>query len=180
MDDEKIIELFFSRDEGAIDVTVDKYGRHLTSLALGILGNISDSQECVNDTYYRAWNSIPPTRPTSLMAYLSKITRNLALNKLRDGRRHSLGMTLILDEISEIIPDGGDITDELALRSAINDFVRALEPKQRKIFLKRYFYMMSVKDISKEMGMKVGTVKSIMSRTRSALRDYLTERRIEI
>ena len=180
MDDEKIIELFFSREERAIDLTMEKYGRHLTSLALGILGDMSDSQECVNDTYYRAWNSIPPVRPVSLIAYLSKITRNLALNRLRDGKRHSLGMAILFDEIAEIIPDGGDITDEIALKNAINDFLRGLDVTSRKIFLKRYFYMMSIRDISEEMGMKVGTVKSIMSRTRSALRDYLTERRIEI
>lgn len=182
MDDKRIIELFFARDEQAIELTKEKYGRHLSSLALKILGKRGAAEECENDTYYKAWNSIPPVRPISLCAYLSKIIRNLAINRLRDERRgRPLGMTVILDEISEIIPDArGELSEELDLRDAIKGFVRGLDPTRRNLFLMRYFYMASIKDISAEMDMSEGTVKSHLHRIRNELRNYLTERGIEI
>lgn len=182
MDDNKIIELFFNRDESAIEATKEKYGKYLSTLVFNILGKRDEVEECENDTYYRAWNSIPPTRPTSLLAYLSKISRNIALDKLRSHKKNPpLGMSVILDEISEILPDSrADLCDELNLRCIMRDFVRELDPLDRGIFLKRYFYMMSVKDISADTGVREGTVKAKLFRTRQQLRDYLTERGIEI
>lgn len=182
MDDNIIVELFFNRDECAIEKTKEKYGKYLLKLLFNILGDSETCKECENDTYYRAWNSIPPTKPTSLLAYLSKIARNLALDKLRDEKRApALNTAIILDEISEIIPDSkADLCDELNLRFIMRDFVRGLNPTNRKIFLQRYFYMLSVKEIANDMGMREGSVKSILFRTRQELRDYLTERGIEI
>ena len=182
MDDNRIIELFFNRDEGAIEQARDKYGRYLSTILYNILGDREDCEECENDTYFRAWNSIPPTRPTSLLAYLSKIIRNLAINRLRDERRgRPLGMTVILDEISEIIPDSSvDLCDEIGLRDIMRDFVRRLDPIRRKIFLQRYFYMLSVREIAREVRMPEGTVKAQLFRLREGLRDYLKERGIEI
>jgi RNA polymerase sigma-70 factor (ECF subfamily) len=182
MDDNRIIELFFNRDEGAIEQARDKYGRYLSTLLYNILGDREDCEECENDTYFRAWNSIPPTRPTSLIAYLSKIARNLALDRLRDEKkRPALKTALILDEISEIIPDSSvDMCDELSLRDVMRDFVRGLDPIRRKIFLQRYFYMLSVREIAREVKMPEGTVKTQLFRIRQSLRDYLKERGIEI
>lgn len=182
MDDKIIIELFFARDEYAISLTKEKYGGYLTSLSFGILGDRQDAAECENETYLCAWNSIPPTNPRSLSAYLSKIIRNLSLNRLRSDRhRIPLKMTVILDELSEVIPDNReDIADTIDLRDAMKGFVEGLDPIRRKIFLKRYFYIMSVNEIADDMGMRTGTVKSTLHRTREELRKYLTERGIEI
>lgn len=180
MDDNRIIELYFSRDESAIKETKSKYGRLLLSIAYSILGNRSDSEECESDTYFKAWGSMPPVRPNSLSAFLSRITRNLAINRYRRNRRQG-DMDLILDEIGEVIPDTqGDITDDIDLRDALESFVRGLDLTKRLIFLKRYFYMMSVKDIAMDMQISVGTVKSSLSRMRVALKKHLTERGISI
>lgn len=180
MDDNRIVELYFSRDERAIKETKAKYGRLLLSVAYGILGNRSDSEECESDTYLKAWNSIPPTRPASLSAFLSRIARNLAINRYHRNRRHN-GMELILDEIAEVIPDTqGDIADEIDLRDALEEFASGLDLTKRIIFLKRYFYMMSVREIALDMQMSVGTVKSSLARTRIALKKFLTERGISI
>ena len=137
MDDKRIIELFFARDEYAISLTKEKYGGYLMSLAFGILGDRQDAAECENETYLCAWNSIPPTNPRSLSAYLSKIIRNLSLNRLRSDRhRIPLKMTVILDELSEVIPDNReDIADTIDLRDAMKGFVEGLDPIRRKIFL---------------------------------------------
>jgi RNA polymerase sigma-70 factor (ECF subfamily) len=182
MDDRRIIDLFFARNEDAINLTKEKYGRYLNSIAFDILGDRHDAAECESDTYLRAWNSIPPTDPRSLPAYLAKIVRNIALNRIRtDTRRIPLKMSLILDELSEVIPDvEGDIAERLGLRECIIGYVNGLERERRNIFLKRYFYLMSVNDIASDMGMRVGTVKSILFRMREELRSYLNERGIEI
>jgi len=182
MDDKRIIELFFARDEQAIGLTKEKYGRYLTSLAFGILGDRQDAAECENEAYLCLWNSIPPTNPHSLFAYLSKTMRNLALNRLRSEKhRISLKMTVILDELSEVIPDNQEDMDyRIDLREAMKRFVEKLDPTKRKIFLKRYFYIMSVNEIAYDMGMPSGTVKSTLHRMREELRKYLTERGIEI
>lgn len=182
MDDKRIIELFFARDEQAIGMSKEKYGRGLVSVAFGILGDRREAEECENETYLCAWNSIPPTNPISLFAYFSKITRNLALNKLRDDKRRiPLKMTVILDELSEVIPDSREeIADTIDLRDAMKNFVEGLEPTKRKIFIKRYFYVMGVNEIADDMGMRSGTVKSTLHRMREELRKYLSERGIEI
>ena len=181
MDDNKIIELFFARDERAIEETKTSYGRLLFSVARNILGNAGESEECENDTYLRAWGSIPPARPTSLSAYLTRITRNLALNRLRSRHSGSIQAALILDEISEVIPEAeGDPTEEIELREAIKCFVEGLDSERRNIFLKRYYYMLSVNEIASEMGMRVGTVKSTLHRTRKSLLEHLTKRGIYV
>ena len=182
MDDKKIIELYFDRDERAIEETKISYGRLIYSVAYDILESKPDSEECENDTYLRTWESIPPTRPNYFSAFLSKISRNLALNRLRDeNRRRPLGLELVYDEIGEAIPDTrGELTDEIELRDAINDFLKSLDKTKRQIFVKRYFYMREVKTIAREMGMTVGSVKVILHRVRSKLRSFLENRGIVI
>ena len=182
MDDNRIIELYFARDERAIDETKASYGRLIYSVAYNILASEPDSEECENDTYLRTWESIPPTRPSFFSAFLSKITRNLALNRLRDNnRRKPLGTELVYEELGEAIPDlKGDMVDEIVLRDALNDFFSSLGKTKRQIFIKRYFYMRDVKQIAREMGVSAGSVKVSLFRTRGELRDFLEKRGIVI
>lgn len=182
MDDNKIISLYFARDEQAIEETKLKYGKLLRYIAKGILGNLTEAEECENDTYFRAWDSIPPNHPFYFSAYLCRIVRNISINRLKsNNRRNDREVSFIFNEISEVGRIGDcEIVDDMELKEAMNSFVRNLDPVRRKIFLQRYFYMMSISDISAETGIGVGTVKSILSRTRAQLRDYLTKRGIAI
>ena len=182
MDDSKIIELYFERDESAIQETKISYGRLLLSVAMAILCDKPESEECENDTYMRAWENIPPTRPSYLSAYLSAITRNLALDRVRKKQSaRPLGTALILEELSEVISDNGaDPVEEIELRDALNAFLESLSITKRQIFMKRYFFMRSVKEIAKETGMTVGGVKVTLVRVRRELRDFLESRGIVI
>ena len=182
MDDRSIIALYFERDERAIDETKVSYGRLIYSVAYRILESASDSEECENDTYLRAWEAIPPTVPKFFSAFLSKISRNLAINRLRDKNRHRPpGAEVILDEVENILPDtSGDITDDIELRDAINAFLTSLSRTKRQIFMKRYFYMQDVKEIAREMGLGVSNVKVTLMRLRSELREFLEKKGIVI
>lgn len=182
MDDNRIIELYFARDERAIEETKTSYGRLIYSVAYNILHSVIESEECESDTYLRTWNSIPPTRPNYFSAFLTKISRNLAINKLRQSsRRAPLATELIFEEIADAIPDTkGDITEDIELRDALNEFLESLGKTKRQIFLKRYFYMRDIKDIAGKMGMTVGSVKVMLSRIRKELRDHLESRGIVI
>lgn len=183
MEDRQIIALYFQRSEDAIAMTESKYGRLLFSVAYNILYSEGDSEECVSDTYMRAWQTIPPTVPNRLSAFLAKITRNIALNRYRDGKRRGRNLTaeLIFDEIAECVPDSsGDIAKDIELREALNGFMAALDSGHRLIFLKRYFYMCPVKDIAREMGMTVSAVKVSLSRTRTKLREHLEREGIRL
>ena len=182
MDDNKIIELYFARDERAIEETKASYGRLIYSVAYEILRSETDSEECESDTYLRTWESIPPTRPSYFSAFLSKISRNLAINRLRsDKQRKLINSELIFDELSEVLPDNtGDITENILLRDALNDFLSSLGKTKRQIFMKRYFYMREIKTIAKEMGITVSSVKVTLHRVRVELRDFLERRGIAI
>ena len=182
MEDNKIIDLYFARDESAIEETKTKYGRLLLSIATKILGDRTEGEECENDTYLRTWNTIPPTRPDYFSAFLAKITRNLALNRIRDKKKQApLETALIFEELADALPDTeGDIDDDITLRDAINSFIEGLDKTKRLIFIKRYFYMKSIKDVAYEADVTVTTAKVILSRTRKLLRMYLTERGIVI
>ena len=180
MDDKNIIALYFERDERALTETKDRYGRLLISVANNILSSPEDSEECETDTYVRAWNSIPPTVPEILSSYLCKITRNLAFNKLRERKRR-LDVSLIIDELAEVLPDTeGDITEDIELRDTMNGFLASIDKTRRIIFLRRYFYMQSVKEIARQIGATEGAIKVSLSRTRKMLKEYLTERGIVI
>ena len=180
MDDNSIIELYYNRDEQAIDVTKKKYGRLVYSVAFNVVRSAEDSEECENDTYYRAWQSIPPTRPSILSAVLCKIARNLAINRIRDEkRRPELFTSVIFEEICETIPDtDGDITDDIELRDALNDFLASLGKTKRMIFVKRYFYMREINEIAREVDVTFGNVKTTLYRLRKELREFLENRGI--
>ena len=183
MDDKRIIDLYFMRDESAISETSEKYGKLLNHIAFTILNSSEDAEECVDDTYMKAWQSIPPTRPSILSAFLSKITRNLSINRYMQNkaRRRNVNADAVFEEIAECVPDtSGPISETIALKDAINSFLRALPETQRKIFVKRYFYMMSVKEIAAEIRTSSNYVKVNLSRAREKFKAHLEKAGISI
>lgn len=185
MQDEHIIGLYFSRDEKAIKETDKKYGRYCHTIAYGILHDDGESEECVNDTYYKAWSNIPPTRPTKLSAYLGRITRHLALNryeKMSAKKRGGSAVASVLDELAECIPDSTspDITNELVITQTLNAFLAQLPEQSRKIFVRRYWYMSTIKEIADEYCIGESKVKMILLRSRNELKKLLEEEGINI
>ncbi|MBQ7999705.1 MAG: RNA polymerase sigma factor [Ruminococcus sp.] len=179
MDDSKIIELYWQRNEKAIETTAKKYGSYCMKISYNILSDLSDSDENVNDTYMQAWKSIPPARPDSLMAYLGKLARNLALNKLkaRNAQKRSADSTSVsLDELDLYTPSGVNIEDEAEmaqLSRCISDFLYTQKEDARNVFVCRYFYCDSIEDIAQRFSFSQSKVKSMLMRTREKLRDYL-------
>ncbi|MBO5313015.1 MAG: sigma-70 family RNA polymerase sigma factor [Clostridia bacterium] len=185
MDDLKIVELFWQRDENALKLTEEKYKHYCHYIAYNILQSDSDSEECVNDTLLRAWSSIPPAKPKSLKAYLGKITRNLAIDLYNRGKakKRDGGIPLIYDELAECIPDTvgkSDLTEEVALKGAINGFLASLNKRSRIVFMQRYWYLLSVKDIAKANLMSESNVKITLLRLRAKLKKYLEKEGIVI
>lgn len=183
MDDKKIIELYFGRDESALTETRNKYGKLLYYIAIRILNDAGESEECVDDTYMKAWQTMPPERPRYLSAFLSKITRNLSINRyLKNKSKSKMLMTeRFFDEISDCIPDTSmPISEDIALRDAINSFLASLPDTQRKMFVKRYFYMMTVKEISSDMRTSASNVKVTLMRTREKFKAYLEKAGISV
>ena len=186
MDDNGIIRLYWDRDHHAINATSEKYGHYCKKIARTILGSEEDAEECVNDTYLNAWNSMPPHRPENLAAYLGKITRGLAFNKYRRDHAEKRGggeTALILDELADHVSGAGNaeqIVEGQELIRAVNTFVRSLPVKKRVIFTRRYWYADSVSDIAKDCGMPRVTVSKTLERMRKQLKAYLTERGFDL
>ena len=185
MEDDKIVELYWDRDEAAITATSDKYGVYCLSISQNILGNREDAQECVNDTYLKAWNTIPPHRPAMLSTFLGKITRNLSFDRYKANRRDKRGgsqTALVLDELGEIIADkrSDDEFDRKELLESINAFLSSLPPDKRKMFVCRYWYAYSIPEIAKRFGMTENNVSVSLNRTRQKLRNYLKERGFDL
>ncbi len=181
MDDNSIIDMYWARDEKAIDATKDKYGRYCYSIAYGILENLEDAEECVNDTYLGAWNSIPPHKPQMLSTFLGKLTRNISLNRWREKHRIKRGggeVQLTLDELQECLPSGNTVEKEIETKELaiiISGFLRGLEAEERRIFLRRYWYFDSVDEICKRFGFGKSKVKMKLMRTRNKLLVKLKE-----
>lgn len=176
MEDLHIIELYWQRDESAIRESQTKYGGYCSTIANNILHSAEDTKECVNDTWFRAWNAMPPEKPSRLAVFFGKITRNLAIDKYRRDRSQKYGggqTALCLDELGECIGEDSPIEDRLALRELLNSFLCDLSDKNRNIFLLRYWYMMSVSEIAKRNDISEGAVKMILQRVRDKLRTYL-------
>ena len=186
MDDTTIVQLYWDRDERAIPATSGKYGNYCNSIAWNILGNREDAEECVNDTYLKAWGAIPTHRPTRLSTFLGKITRNLALNKweyLNAEKRGSGQISFVLEELQECVPDVDNtekIADDLALIEVLNHFLAGLPKEQRIIFLRRYWYLCSVKEIAANHSISESKVKMSLMRSRNALRNILEKEGIDI
>ncbi len=186
MEDEKILQLYFDRDEGAIGATAEKYGNYCTSIARNILSNREDAEECVNDTYLRAWNAIPPHRPGVLRTFLGKITRNLAFNRYKHNTTDKRGggeLPLVLEELAGCV-SGKETVEEAFNRKAlgedINSFLGTLTEEKRRIFVCRYFYTDSIADIAQRFGMSYAGVAMTLNRLRTKLHTYLTKRGYEL
>lgn len=176
VDDKRIIELYFKRDEAALKETSDKYGRLCLYIAKNILENELDAEECVNDAYLRAWQSIPPTNPRSLGAYISKITRNLALDRYdsKKAQKRASGGDVPFDELEAVISDkSGTVDDEVMMRECINSFLYSLDKKKRIVFVQRYFYMCTLEEIAKNNGIKMINLKVMLYRLREKLKKHL-------
>ncbi|MBR6923061.1 MAG: sigma-70 family RNA polymerase sigma factor [Oscillospiraceae bacterium] len=185
MEDEKIIELYWLRSESAITETDKKYREHCMYIARNILNDISDSEECLNDTYLAAWNSMPPERPSHLSAFLAKITKNIALKRFRyytaDKRKKSAQVPI--DEISESVVgtfDVEDTSDLKELAGLISDFLRKHSKEKRVVFLRRYFFFDSFEQISAITGLSEDNIRKILSRMRKQLKEYLTKRGVKV
>ena len=182
MDDTQIVQLYWDRDERAISATSDKYGNYCTSIAKNILGNPEDAEECVNDTYLNAWNTMPPHRPSILSIFLGKITRNLAFNKYKHNhvmKRGNGEIAVVLDELAECVSGVDDVEQEIDRRelvATINSFLETLPPKKRNIFICRYWYSDSVSSIARRYEMTESNVSVTLNRLRSKLKEYLSER----
>ena len=176
MEDNRILELYQKRDETAIDETQKKYGAYLHKIAYNILCDREDTEESVSDTYLAAWNTIPPQEPTYFSVYLSKLTRRISIDRLR---RNTAGKrstdTLSLDEITETV--GTSCVEEQVelkrLGASIGKFLESQKEETRHVFLCRYYYMDSVRDIAGYLGITESKVKVLLHRTRQSLRTYL-------
>ncbi len=179
MEDTKIVEFFHERNEDAILHTSEKYGKRLVRLSQGIVGDLQTAEECENDTYVAAWNSIPPHNPVDyLYAFLARITRNLSLNCCRDRKRlkRDAFVCELSAEMEQCIPAPNDCEcriEVLAFAEILNAFLASLEKEKRMLFLRRYFYLDSVASISERFGVSESKVKTTLYRIRAKLREYL-------
>lgn len=178
MDDHQIVELYWARSESAIKETEKKYGKYCRSIANAILHSPYDAEECVNDALMRAWETIPPQKPSRLAVFVGKLTRNVAINRYvhRHAQKRSPATDLIFDEVAECIPDPASeapLSDELALKVAMNTFLAALPANTRCIFLRRYWYMSSIREIARDFSMTESAVKVTLLRTRNKFRLHL-------
>ena len=186
MEDNQIIRLYFDRSEEAISQTAAKYGKYCHTIAYNILHNFEDSEECVNDTYWKAWNIIPPRRPKRLAAFLGRITRNLSLDKYRHytaDKRGSGELAVALEELGDCISSigsMGDHTEEIVLVEVLNSFLASLSAEHRKIFMRRYWYVSSVKEIADDYGITESKVKMSLLRSRNQLKTVLEKEGIAL
>ena len=177
--DTEILDLYWAREERAISETEKAYGNYCYSIAWHILYSKEDSDECVNDTWLRAWNVIPPKRPERLKLFLGTITRNLSLDRWKGKRTMKLGsgeIFLTLDELAECVPDAHNteaVVEAAELERLLNRFLHSLPERECNVFLRRYWYVEEYGEIAKRYGMKLNTVKTSLFRTRARLRKYL-------
>ena len=181
MTDTEIVALYWLRDPSAIDETQKRYGTYCRSIAQHILQNAEDSEECLNDTWLGAWNSMPDHRPEKLGPYLGKLTRWLSLSRRRKEGREKRGggeIDLVLDELAECLPGGEnaeEITERRELSRGINRMLDAMKPEERSVFLARYWLGAPIADIAARHGFTQGKVKTMLRRSRLKLQKQLRE-----
>ena len=184
MDDSKIIELFFDRNEDAIKHTDDAYGRRLFHLADNIVHNDQDAEESVNDTYMKAWDTIPPQRPEHFFAYIAKICRNFALKRIdwQKAKKRNAEVVTLTQEMENCIPDTyRDMeADERELGRILDAFLRTLTPENQMVFLRRYWYVDTIAEIAVRYGISESAVQMRLNRTRSKLAMYLAKEGIKV
>ena len=186
MDDTRIVQLYWDRDEQAIPATADKYGAYCTSIAKNILGSHEDAEECVNDTYLNAWNSMPPHRPGILSTFLGKIVRNLSFNRYKHNTADKRGggeVPAVLDELSDLVSDKDDVEQEIdhkELITTIDTFLGTLPADKRGVFVRRYWYFDNVSEIASRFGMTENNASVTLNRIRQQLHNYLLKRGFEL
>ena len=186
MEDKEIIKLYLDRNEKAIAATSEKYGSYCKTISVNILKNDEDAEECVNDTYMKTWNAIPPQIPVIFSAFLGKIVRNISFNRYRQNTSQKRGgsdMPLILDELGEIVSGKESVEDEIdkkELLRDINGFLNSISEYKRGIFIRRYWYSDKVSDIAKRYGKSENSVSVELNRIRKKLSDHLLKRGYEL
>lgn len=185
MEDQEIIELYWKKNENAISETDKKYGKYCNSIAYNIVKNSEDAEECVNDTYLKTWNTIPPTRPNYLKLFLGKITRNLAIHKYEKviAQKRSAEMEIVLGELEECIASKENIenqTEYNELVEILNDFLEKLPTEKRNIFMDRYWNLDSIKTISCKYKVSENNIKVVLYRLRNQLKHFLNERGVVV
>ena len=180
MEDDKILTLYRNRSEDAIRESRKKYENYCYKIAKSILSSHEDAEECVSDAFVKAWQSIPPHSPKSLSAYLGAITRHLAINRLEASltAKRNAKILPILDELAEILPAAQgqeEMVNEILLRQALNTFLASLPLQTRRIFLQRYWYCQSAKELAKAFGMTESNVRVLLHRTRNDLKRFLEQ-----
>ena len=179
MEDNSIIELYWKRDEKAITETDAKYGSYCRAISLRITNNMQDMEECVNDTWFRAWNLMPDKRPAALSPFLGAIVRNLALDRWRRARRQKRGggeTELALEELKDCLPARGRVEQHLEeeeLAAAINAFLARLPEADRKLFVARYWFLTPVTRLAEKLECRPGSVKTRLYRLRQRLQEEL-------
>ena len=176
MNDKEIIALFNSRDERAVAELQSKYGDYVKTVSYRILGDSRDADECANDAYLAVWNSIPPDSPDDLGAYVFRICRNLSVDRLRQNtsKKRSADIVSISNELDECVGESAeDAYIKGELKTAINTFLKTLKKRERDIFLLRYYFSYSGKEIAGRFGMDEDYVRVVLSRTRKKLKEFL-------
>lgn len=184
MRDEELIELFCRRDETAIAATADVYGKYCYRVAFQILQSNEDAEECVNETWWKAWSAIPPHRPERLSTFLGKITRNLALDRWKRShaqRRSGDQVVLALEELAHCVPSAArveDMMEEREIAKSIEQFLLTYSERERKIFVGRYWYLYSISELAAAYHMSESRVASLLYRMRKKLKKYLEKEEI--
>lgn len=178
MDDGNIIDLFFERSERAIIELANKYGSVCFTVSMNVLNDRSEAEECVNDSYLAVWNNIPPQRPNPLLAFVCRIVRNLSINRYKknNAQKRKGNYELCLDELENIVSNHGSVEDECGaaeLTALIDEFLDSQAKINRMIFIRRFWYMDSYKDIADASGLREGSVRTRLSRVKSDLRKFL-------
>ncbi len=181
MEDNQIIELYFRRDESALAETAKKYGSFCLSIAMNVLSVKEDAEECVNDTYHKAWNQIPPTRPDSFKAFLGRIVRNCSISKYRalHAKKRFHGLEIMLSELNDCIPAMTDVEQTMEakeLSEYISAWLEGLPAEDRVLFVRRYWYGDEVRNLAKQCGVSATQMTQRMLRLRRKLKKFLTEK----
>ena len=181
MEDNRIIELFFQRDESALTETANKYGSFCLRIAMNVVSVREDAEECVNDTYHTAWNQIPPTRPDSFKAFLGRIVRNFAISKYRalHAKKRFNGLEVMLSELGDCVPAAENVEQELEakeLSEYINFWLLGLKTEDRVLFVRRYWYGEEIRELAKKYGVSGTQMTQRMLRLRRKLKAFLTEK----
>lgn len=184
LNDLGIIDLFFERSEKAISELSSKYGGVVFTIAKNTLNDRQDAEECVNDTFLGVWNSIPPQRPQSLLAFVCRIARNISINRLRhDTTKGRGGYDACFEELQECVPSSETAEsryEAAELSELIDEFLDKLDKKNRMIFVRRYYYMDTFKEIALAANMSEGAVRTRLSRTRVKMKEFLESRGVDV